>query len=71
MYLDERHRRRLEELSRDTGRSQAEIIRDAIDQYQPPQSAPRYFAVFNSGRGPGGSIADVPEEELLKGFGED
>jgi bifunctional DNA-binding transcriptional regulator/antitoxin component of YhaV-PrlF toxin-antitoxin module len=31
----------------------------------------RHFALAGSGRGDGTSIADIPEEELLKGFGED
>ena len=31
---------------------------------------PREFAMDGAVEGPGGSIADVPEEELLKGFGE-
>lgn len=30
----------------------------------------REFAMDGAVEGPGGSIADVPEEELLKGFGE-
>ena len=30
----------------------------------------RPFAMIGVGEGPGGSIADVPEEERLKGFGE-
>jgi hypothetical protein len=71
VYLDERHRQRLEELSRDTGRSQADIIREAIEQYQPDRRTPRYFAMDGIVLGPGMSIADIPEEELLEGFGED
>lgn len=30
----------------------------------------RTFAMKGAFRGPGGSIADIPEDELLKGFGE-
>ena len=30
----------------------------------------RTFAMKGAFRGPGGSIADIPDEELLKGFGE-
>ncbi len=70
MYLTPRERDRLQRLSRELGRSQAEIIREAILQYEPGPPADRNFAVFNSGVGDGRSVADIPEEELLEGFGE-
>lgn len=70
VYLTERERRRLDELVAATGRSQADIIREAIAQYQPEVGLPRYFALLGSGEGPGGSVADIPDEELLRGFGE-
>lgn len=69
MYLSERELKRLERLARTTGRSQAAIIREAIASYD-LKPKDRDFALFDSGEGPGCSIADVPEEELLKGFGE-
>lgn len=31
----------------------------------------RNFALAGCADGPGGSVADIPEEELLEGFGED
>lgn len=31
----------------------------------------RDFAFLGAGRGDGTSVADIPEEELMKGFGED
>jgi hypothetical protein len=70
VYLTDEERQRLAELSRETGKSQAQIIREAIAQYQPAYQPRRHFALFNSGRGPGGSVADVPDEELFEGFGE-
>jgi hypothetical protein len=70
VYLSDDEARRLAELARVEGRPQAEILRDAIAQYRTPGSGDRAFAVTRSGRGPGGpSIADVPEEDLLRGFG--
>lgn len=70
VYLTEEEANRLADLARQERRSQAEILRDAVAQYRPQGSPDRDFAVTRSGRGPGGgSIADIPEEELLKGFG--
>jgi predicted DNA-binding protein len=70
VYLTDDERDRLAYLARRTGKSQAEIIRDAIRCYEAEDSRKRTFAMTASGRGPGGSIADIPEEEYLKGFGE-
>jgi hypothetical protein len=69
VYLGERERRRLSQLAREEGTSQAEIIRRAIAAYE-PKRPDREFRMFDSGRGPGGSVADIPKRELLKGFGE-
>ena len=70
VYLDEEQAERLARLSRQEGRPQAEILREAVATYQPKPPQDRNFALAGSGRGDGSSIADVPEEELLKGFGE-
>jgi hypothetical protein len=70
VYLDENQAQRLARLARQEGRSQAEILREAVATYQPKPSRDRSFALAGSGRGDGSSIADVPEEDLLKGFGE-
>ena len=45
-----------------------ETTADHIDESARPRL--RTFAMIGIGEGPGGSIADIPEEELLKGFGE-
>lgn len=70
VYLTEGESRRLADLARQERRSQAEVLREAIAQYKPKGSPDRNFAVVRSGRGGAGdSVADIPEEELLKGFG--
>lgn len=69
VYLGEREAEHLAHLSRVEGRPQADIIRSAILAYR-AQPEKREFALAGAFAGPGGSIADIPEEELLKGFGE-
>ena len=69
VYLDEEQAKRVARLAREEGRSQAEILREAVASYQPKQVDDRDFALSGSGRGDGSSIADVPEQELLEGFG--
>jgi hypothetical protein len=39
------------------------------DQDSVPASGTRQFALSSTADGPGGSIADVPDDELLDGFG--
>lgn len=70
VYLDEDQAQRLARLAREEGRSQAEVLREAVASYQPKPSQARDFALAGSGHGDGSSIADVSEEDLLKGFGE-
>ncbi len=70
VYLDEQEAERLARLAREQGRSQAEILREAIATYRPRPSEDRDFALAGSGHGDGSSIAEVPEEALLEGFGE-
>ncbi len=52
------------------GRTEEEVIRAAVRHYVGASRRPRSFAMDGVSRGPGGSVADIPEEELLKGFGE-
>jgi Arc/MetJ-type ribon-helix-helix transcriptional regulator len=70
VYLDEAQVRTMKRLSEALGRSQAEIIREALRLYAETAVGPRRFAMAASGRGSGVSVADIPEEELLAGFGE-
>lgn len=69
MYLTDDEVARLARLSDREGMSQAEIIRRAIRQYEPERRRDRHFALIGVADGPGGSIADVAESELLDGFG--
>lgn len=70
VYLTEAERRRLAELARLDGIPQAQVIREAITAYKGRHTVDREFRLQAIAEGPGGSIADIPEEELLKGFGE-
>jgi hypothetical protein len=70
VYLTDLERRRLARLARAERVSQAEVIRRAILAYEPHAVADRRFALAGSYDGPGGSIADIPEEEALRGMGE-
>lgn len=70
LYLDESDAERLALLAESEGISQAEVLRRAIRSYLPQQRASRTFALDGAGSGPGGSIAELDEDELLSGFGE-
>jgi hypothetical protein len=70
VYLDEEQAERLARLARQEGRPQAEILREAVANYQPGPPQDRNFVLAGSGHGDGSSIADVPDEDLLAGFGE-
>jgi hypothetical protein len=69
LYLTDAEVKRLRWLARQENTSQAEIVRRAILRYVPEGGRDRNFAMFNSGKGDGLSVADIPEEELLEGFG--
>jgi hypothetical protein len=69
IYLDDSDVERLRRLAVEEGRSQAEIVRAALSAYEQARTAPREFALEGAWAGDGSSIADVPEEDLLAGFG--
>jgi len=69
VYLSDEEVARLAQLSRREGRSQAEMIRRAIRQYEPERHGDRSFDLVGVADGPGGSIADIPEADLLDEFG--
>ena len=71
VYLNESDIDRLAWLAERERTSQAEIIRKAIATYQPGGPRDRSFAGLASGEGPGDSVADHDEDEVLEGFGED
>jgi predicted transcriptional regulator len=68
VYLSESLLRRLKRLARVERTSEAEVLRRAIAAYVPDVEAGP-FALARSGEGPGTSIAEVSEDELLEGFG--
>lgn len=69
LRLDDADLARLKRLARREGRSQAEIMRAAIAAYEEHCSPDRAFALTRAWGGDGTSVADIPEEELLRGFG--
>jgi predicted DNA-binding protein len=73
VYLDDEQTERLARLAREEGRSQAEILREAVAAYQPLSSADRDFALaagFRRIDRDSRPISQIPREELLRGFGE-
>lgn len=70
VYLTEEQAERLARLAREEGRSQADILRDAIGSYRPHPNGDREFALAGCVTGAGGSVADLDERDLLRGFGE-
>ena len=69
VYLDDADVERLRRIAAEEGRSQAEVVRAALSAYEQARVVPRVFALEGSWEGDGSSAADVPEEELLAGFG--
>jgi Arc/MetJ-type ribon-helix-helix transcriptional regulator len=70
IYLTDELTARVKRLAEAEGRSEADLIRRAIEAY--PETRPeRRIQCYAVADGPGSSIADIPEEELLKGFGEE
>lgn len=72
VYLDDEQAARLARLARQEGRSQAEILREAVASYEPPVTRDRYFEVaagFPRSDGDSRPISQIPDEELLHGFG--
>jgi predicted DNA-binding protein len=72
VYLDDRQAERLATLARDEGRSQAEILREAIAAYRPRSSQDRAFALaagFVRIDDDPRPISEIPKRELLDGFG--
>lgn len=68
LYLHETDVLRLRRLAEAEGRTQADIVRAAVAAYE-ARSSLRVFALDGVWEGDGTSIADIPDSELLKGFG--
>jgi predicted DNA-binding protein len=69
IYLEDVDVQRLRRLAERTGRSQATIVREAIEAYELHMKPDRAFALTASGSGDGRSVADISKEELFEGFG--
>lgn len=69
VYLTTEETTRLAALARQEGTSQAEVIRRAIKTYVPERGGDRNFALAGAAAGPGSSVADLTDAELLAGFG--
>jgi predicted transcriptional regulator len=72
VYLSDEQAERLARLARQEGRPQAEILREAIAGYRPAPTRDRQFAIaagfprIDDDHRP---ISEIPERELLQGFG--
>ncbi len=72
VYLDDAQAARLSRLALEEGRSQAEILRAAVDAYEPQASQDRNFALaagFRRLDDDPRPISQIPEHELLDDFG--
>lgn len=73
IYLNDEQADRLARLARAEGRPQAEIVREAISCYRPAPKRDRNFAIagnFKRIDTDARSISEMPEDELMRGFGE-
>lgn len=71
VYLSQRESDRLAELARIEGRSQAEVIREAISSYTPVAENTGDFALaagFARIDQDPRPISEIPDDELLSGF---
>jgi predicted DNA-binding protein len=72
VYLEDAQAARLSRLAKQEGRSRAEILRAAVDAYQPQTSRDRDFALavgFARTDDDARPISEIPEDDLLDGFG--
>lgn len=68
--VDDETKERLQRMAETEMKSEQQLLHDVLARYAVESGHERTFAFFGVVEGPGGSIADVPEEEYLKGFGE-
>ena len=71
VYLSEEDRARLSRLAKARGKSNAEIVREGLQALERETPPDRDFAMAGIVSVPGISVREIPEEELLKGFGDD
>jgi predicted DNA-binding protein len=73
IYLDDEQAERLARLARAEGRPQAEIVREAISTYHSSPKRDRNFALagnFERVDADSRPISEIPDDELMRGFGE-
>jgi predicted DNA-binding protein len=70
IMLDDEQVERLKRMAETEMKTEDQLLRDIIKRYAVERGHERVFAMDGAGRGPGRSVADVPEDELMKGFGE-
>lgn len=70
VYLTDEEVDVLRRLAEREGKSQATVLREALAAYDAQSAPDRDFAFIGAGEGDGRSVADIPEEELMRGFGE-
>jgi predicted DNA-binding protein len=68
--LDDEQVERLKRMAETEMKTEDQLLGDIIRRYAVESGHERVFAMDGAGRGPGGSIADIPEDELMRGFGE-
>jgi predicted DNA-binding protein len=72
VYLEPSQRKHLQALAKRTGRPQSQLIREAIEKYEPGPPADRTFALaagFERIDSDPRRISEIPDVELLDGFG--
>ncbi|MGE3269754.1 MAG: hypothetical protein AB7P40_13465 [Chloroflexota bacterium] len=70
IMLDDEQVERLKRMAETEMKTEDQLIADLIRRYAVESGHERVFAMEGAGRGPGGSVADIPDEDLMQGFGE-
>jgi len=70
VMLSEEQIERIRRMAKTVMKSEDQFLSDIIDRYAVESGQERRFAMEGIVRGPGGSVADIPDDELMKGFGE-
>lgn len=71
VYLPESLKRSVERVAADERRSEADVIRDALDEYTRGRARPRPTIPLIEGKGSPPDLAERDEEYLAAGFGQD
>ena len=68
--LDDEQVERLKRMAATEMKTEDQLIADLIKRYAVESGHERALAMDGIVHGPGGSVADIPEDELMEGFGE-